>query len=143
MSIRISISIHDVHSAGNNLRRAILDLAEISDWASGEIGDNFDNPGVGEFAARALADDFGADYYVDCEDGRAATLDEDGDVVWTEDSVVELLCPDVTEAIEYPEALRVMAEESAHDAETDCSAWRALAQSIRLAAEALENVAEA
>ncbi len=138
----MKIDIQDVINSGS-VKKAILDYCEESDCvASGSCGPTFvcSGPGSGwqqnfdvnDFAARALSDDYGATSYVDSDDGREATKDEDGEIVWSDDSVVKLLVPSEEEAKENPEALLDMAEALLyyHSPASDKSGWRALLQQI-------------
>lgn len=148
----MKIDLQDVKNSGC-VKQAILDYCADSDSvASGDIGPTFScsGPGSGwqknhnenDYAARALADDYGAAAYVDCDDGREATLDADGDVVWSDDSVVELVVPDEAESLAHPEVLVQMAVAliECHSAASDKSAWQTLLMSIRDAAAKIEDL---
>lgn len=148
----MKIDIQDVRHSGS-VRQAILDYCVESDSvASGEVGPTFacSGPGSGwqqnfdatDYAARALDDDYGAQSYVDCDDGREATLDGDGDVVWSEDSVVNLVVPDEDDAIAYPDALADMAAAliECHSDASDKHAWQELLMNIRAAANKIEDL---
>lgn len=148
----MKIDLHDVRSADNSVSQAIEKFCSESDEvASGVIGPSFSASGPGpgwsrqhdacDFAARALADDFGARSYVDSADGREATLDDEGDVVWSDESVVELVVPDEDDALAHPEALAAMVGAlRTHSAESDIPAWEKLVGSIRAAADALSGL---
>ena len=99
----MKISIQDILDHGG-IPSAIEAIASEHDSiASGVIGPSFATSGPGpgwsqdfgcnDYAARALADDYGACSYIDSADGREATLDEADDVVWSDESVVELIAP--------------------------------------------------
>jgi hypothetical protein len=150
--MKIKIDIHDVVKSGS-VRQAILDYCEESEGvASGVIGQAFATSGPGsgwsqqfgaeDFAARALDVSYGAVSYVDCEDGREATIDQDGDVVWSEDSVICLVVPDEEDALAHPEALAKMAEDliDYHYATSDRDAWHSLLSSIREAARTIKDL---
>ncbi len=109
--MKLTIAIVAKH---NTIRAAIEAIAHESDSiASGIIGPSFacsgpgsgwqQNFGVTDYAKRALDDAFGAASYIDSGDGREATM-EDGEVVWSEESVVEIELPTVAECLESPEA---------------------------------------
>lgn len=78
--------------------------------ASGVIGSSFSTSGPGsgwsqqfdvrDYAKRALSEDYGASSYIDSDDGREATLDSDGNLEWSDESVVEIELPSVEEALE-------------------------------------------
>lgn len=150
---QIKIDISDVVASGNSVRRAIVDWASESDEvSSGVIGPSFfcSGPGSGwqrnhdenDYAARALADDYGAMAYVDCDSGRVATLDDEGDVVWSDDSEVEIEVPSAEDALRYPEALLAMAiaVRDHHHAASDTAAWRDLIDHVKTAGEKLDGV---
>lgn len=148
----MKINLQDVKNSGS-VRQAILDYCAESDKvASGEIGPTFScsGPGSGwqrnhdenDYAARALADDFGAASYVDCDDGREATLDDDGDVVWSDQSVVELVCPDDEDALANPDELANMATAliNYHAHASENKQWQSLLLRIRQAANKIEDI---
>lgn len=147
----IKIAIDDVISAGS-VKGAILAWAENSDEvASGVVGPSFScsGPGSGwqvnhdeeDYAKMALGDDYGAMAYVDSEDGRVATLDDDGEVVWSEVSEVVLVVPDESDALRHPEALAQMAAALVtYGTDNDVRAWIPLIDSIRMAAEKLDGI---
>lgn len=152
MSIKIDLS--DVVAAGS-VEGAILAWAQSSDeYASGTIGSSFSTSGPGtgwskthdasDFAERALSDDYGALYYVDAEDGRVASKDEDGDIQWTDESEIELACPSIEEAIDNPKEAAEMAKSviDTHGDESDKDDWRKLVKAIKEAADAFEDIDE-
>ena len=117
---RITLRISDIASSGS-VSAAIISSCESSDYlASGVIGPSFSTSGPGsgwqrqhdatDYASRALDDDYGARGYVDAGDGRLATLDDDGEVEWSEESIVAARIPDSDEVDEYPDAARAMLE---------------------------------
>lgn len=149
---QIKIDISDVNSAGS-VEEAIHEWCRNSDEvSSGVVGPSFacSGPGSGwqknfdetDYAERALSDDHGAVAYVDAHDGRVATLDDAGDVVWSEGSEVVLVVPDTDDALRYPEALRQMAiaVRDYHHAASDTTEWDALLSNIRTAAEKLDGI---
>ena len=150
----IKINISDVVMSDNSVTSAIHAYAKESDAiASGVVGQSFatSGPGAGwskqydesDYAQRALgdSDDGGARYYLDADDGRVAELDASGDVVWSDESMICLVCPDTDDATEYPDALRAMAAAlSTHADHSPMSEWRALAKSLRAATDALECI---
>jgi hypothetical protein len=114
-----------------------------------------------DFAQRAMRE--GAQYYLDAADGRLISAeyvededeDEDEDETltdlggckfrvgdWSDDSVVRIECPSIEDAIEAPERVAEMAQAviDHHAAKSDCGAWQKLIESIRGAAEALEQI---
>lgn len=152
MSIKIDLS--DVVAAGS-VESAILAFAENSDeYASGTIGSSFSTSGPGagwskthdssDFAERALDDEYGALYYVDSEDGRVASKDADGDITWSDESEIELVCPEIEDAIESPKEAAEMAQAviDTHGAESDKDDWRKLVKAIKEAAEAFDDIDE-
>lgn len=115
---RITLSIGYVRTS-RTVRAAILSVCDSSDYlASGVIGPSFSTSGPGsgwqrqhgsnDYARRALDDDYGARGYVDADDGRLATLGEDGEVEWTEGSIVHARVPDRDEVDDHPDAAREM-----------------------------------
>ena len=95
------------------LAEAIEEICEESDTvASGVIGSAFSTSGPGsgwtchhdvsDFARRALDGEYGACSYIDSADGREAELNKDGDLVWSDESVVEIILPTVEEAVDNP-----------------------------------------
>lgn len=142
----VTLSIEDVRHAGS-VPAAIVAACNSSDeLSSGPIGPEFStSPGpgqgwskehdVGDYADRALADEYGALGYVDEADGRMATLYDD-EVEWTAESVVCLIAPSDEDALSCPEALGMMVRAlTIHSARTDIAAWTALQERIRRAAE--------
>lgn len=112
MNIEISVRTLAPLKA-DSIKEAIEELAEESDeFASGVVGPSFATSGPGsgwsqrfdvtDYAERALAGDFGAVYYVDSDDGTYAELDEDDDVVWSEESCLDIDIPTVEEIVKYP-----------------------------------------
>lgn len=102
-----------------SISAAIEALCKESDTvASGVIGSSFacSGPGSGyqrnydvtDYAKRALSGDYGALSYIDSSDGREGELDDDGDVEWSDESVVEIELPSVEEALESPIAWGVI-----------------------------------
>lgn len=117
-----------------------------------------------DYARRAVEE--GALYYLDCDDGKLVSAeevdegekDENGewpdDVIhdlggthsrlsrWSEESVVEVICPSIEDAIQCPALVAQMAKSVAsfHGAMSDKAAWRSLVQQIRDAAESLEDI---
>lgn len=118
-----------------SISAAIEALCKESDTvASGVIGSSFSTSGPGsgwqrnydtsDYADRALADDYGSTSYIDSSDGREAELDEDGDVEWSDESVIELECPSLEDAMDNREAVQIMLDGlSVHAEETDLDAW--------------------
>ena len=106
--------------------------------ASGVIGPSFScsGPGSGwqkhhdvnDYAERALSDDYGALSYIDSSDGREATL-EDGEVVWSAESVVEIELPTVEQALEDMATWEIIKKEAA-DYGADQSEIDELAENI-------------
>lgn len=64
------------------------------------------------------------------------------EVEWSDESVVELVCPDVDDALENPEQVAEMAEAviQYHGPMSDKAEWKKLIESIKDAAEALSDV---
>ena len=148
----IKIDISDVNSAGS-VEEAIHEWCRNSDEvASGVVGPSFacSGPGSGwqknfdeaDYASRALSDDHGAVAYIDVADGRVATLDDAGDVVWSDSSEVVLAVPDTDDALQYPDALMQMAVavRDYHHAASDTAEWDTLLSRIRAAAEKIEGI---
>lgn len=147
----MKITISDVGNNNHSIDEAIEAWAEESDTtASGVIGSSFSTSGPGsgwtknhdvnDYAARALDDDYGAAQYVDSSDGRVATLDDEGAMSWTDESAVELVCPDEEDALANPKALRAMVEAlstSTHTDESDMAKWKELVSAINEASEAI------
>ena len=107
MELEITLSMIDEHGS---IAAAIEAACEEHDTlASGIIGPSFDTSGPGagwsrqfgaaDYAARALEGEDGALGYIDSSDGRLATMEE-GELVWSEETVVEVVDDneDVSEA---------------------------------------------
>lgn len=114
----ITLNIRD---CSDGISKAISEACEVSEYlAAGVIGPSFccSGPGAGwqancgpnDYAARALSDEYGAAGYVDVDDGRLATLDDDGEVEWSEGSVVELTAPTADEIDDDRDAAVMMVE---------------------------------
>lgn len=95
----ITIKLSDIEYH-ESVSAAIDAVCEKSDRvASGTIGSSFSTSGPGygwsiqheaeDYARRALDDEYGAEGYIDSSDGRMATI-EDGEVVWTDETVVDV-----------------------------------------------------
>lgn len=107
--------------------------------ASGIIGPSFATSGPGpgwsrqygaaDYAKRALADDFGAGSYIDSSDGREATLDDDGDAEWSDESVVEIETPSLEDALENPDEFAILAKDAASYG-ADKEEWEALVEKV-------------
>jgi len=131
----MKITIEQVAEAGNNVASAIEAACKDHDSiASGVIGPSFGTSGPGsgwskqydasDYAERAISGDYGASSYIDSSDGREATLDEDGEVEWSDESVIELVCPSLEEAMESPDAYEAMVSGLVeHGMATDTDAW--------------------
>ncbi len=138
----MKITLEQVAENGNSVSSAIEAACNAHDSiASGMIGPSFacSGPGSGwqrnydvsDYAERALADDYGASSYIDSGDGREATLDEDGELEWSDESVIELVCPTLEQAMENRGAYDAMSEAlTIHCAETDMDAWETLEEHI-------------
>jgi hypothetical protein len=138
----MKITIEQVVEAGNNVASAIEAACKDHDSiASGVIGPSFATSGPGsgwskqydasDYAERALSGDYGASSYIDSSDGREATLDELEELDWSDESVIELVCPSLAEAMEYPDAYEAMiAALHLHDAETDPGPWNDLEERV-------------
>jgi hypothetical protein len=120
----MKITLKDIQEYGS-ISAAIEEFAKKSDYvASGVIGPSFATSGPGsgwsrqfdetDYAERALKDEFGASSYIDSEDGREATLDENGDLVWSEESVVDIEIPSFAEILENTDAWNEMNKSLAH-----------------------------
>lgn len=121
-----TITIRDIAAVERGRLDPVAYLIETSscdtDWCSGQVGPSFatSGPGAGwakqfdatDYAQRALEE--GACAYVDSYDGRAATLDEEGDVVWTDGSVITFELPSAEEALEHPVAFATLCEAVDH-----------------------------
>lgn len=120
----MKISIHTLSELNvNSIAKAIEEIAREHDSiASGIIGPSFSTSGPGsgwskqhdchDYARRALSGDYGACSYIDSSDGREATL-EDGEVVWSEESVVEIQVPSIEEAINNPDEWEIIKRDAA------------------------------
>lgn len=138
----MKITIALVAANNNSVAAAIEAKALKSDSiASGIIGPSFSTSGPGpgwsknhdasDFARRALSLDYGADSYIDSDDGREATLKE-GKLVWTDNSVIELQTPSLDEALEAPAAYEEMAKgaKGPHAYNVYESEWADLARKV-------------
>lgn len=163
----LSIDIGDVANHGT-VEAAIAAWCEESDTTStGVIGSSFStsgpgpgwsmNHGVNDYAQRAM--EGGAKYYIDAEDGRMktaewiseddATEDDDRDMnacafrvgEWSDESVIELVCPDIGDVLENKEAFAEMVKSlRRHHAESNVAAWKKLVAEIRELAEEVDGV---
>jgi len=107
--------------------------------ASGVIGPSFATSGPGsgwsrqydvtDYAKRALAHDYGAGSYIDSSDGREATLNDEGEVEWTEESVVEIETPSLEEALENPIDFAALAS-TADQYGADAEEWESLVERV-------------
>ena len=119
MTPTIKLTLAKIRKAGSIAAAIEAYCEEHYSIASGIIGPSFAcsgpgsgwqrNFGVNDYASRALSDEFGARYYVDSEDGRCAELDDE-DVVWSEESIVELEAPDEDEIETDRETVEMMIE---------------------------------
>lgn len=119
--------------------------------ASGVIGPSFScsGPGSGwqknhdvtDYAERALSDDYGALSYIDSSDGRKATL-QDGEVVWSAESVVEIELPTVEQALEDMATWEIIKKEAA-DYGADQSEIEELAETIEECREIIAEITAA
>lgn len=118
--MQIEISHVEYHGS---ISAAIEAKCEASDCiASGVIGPAFSTSGPGsgwscqygvrDYAERALADDYGATSYIDSSDGREATLNESGKVVWSEDSEVEIIMPTIDEIVASTASANTLLEQA-------------------------------
>jgi len=136
----IRLDIHDIRKAGT-IEKAIVA------W-----GDDHPEIACGDAeacnAAALAAMESGALAYVDANDGKivraeAVTDGTDADDIrheiggdqfvvgdWSDHSVIELLCPDDEDVMQYPEIAAMMAEDAIgqHSRESDQVAWRRLIQ---------------
>jgi hypothetical protein len=122
------------------------------------------NHGPDDYAIRAMEE--GAEHYIDSDDGRMCSAlpiydeearDEDGDLLdgvycsegiyfrvgdWTDESVVKVKCPDIDDAIKYPEIAAQMARSVSdhHYAESDRQAWKNLVAGIRNLSESFADM---
>lgn len=145
----MKINIHNVNEHGS-ISAAIEARAKDSDSiASGIIGPSFScsgpgsgwqkNHDVSDYAERALMDDYGAASYIDSDDGREATLDEDGDVVWSDECEVEIEMPSTEEALGMPEAFANMAQDI-NNYEGQTEGWEQLEAVINNMDAAVERI---
>lgn len=63
-------------------------------------------------------------------------------MVWTDESVVELVCPDIDEAMEHPVEVAEMARAviNTHSPMSDRAEWKKLVEAIQEAGEALSSI---
>lgn len=61
---------------------------------------------------------------------------------WTTDSVVEIVCPDIKDALQHPDWVAKMAQSviDHHGAESDRAEWKSLIVAIKAAAEAVDDI---
>lgn len=167
MKAHISIDIHDVVKA-NGVKNAITNWCENSDTTScGIIGPSFSTSGPGsgwtknfscnDYATRALQQ--GALHYIDVDDGKLISAEEveyehDKEYViyndgrfyqlgsWSDESVIEIVCPEITDAIEHPELTAEMAQSviDYHYPLSNTKEWKELIDNIHNLAEAFENI---
>ena len=127
---------------------SIEEFAKESDEiASGVIGPSFSTSGPGsgwstqfdvhDYAKRALDDSFGASSYIDSEDGSEATLDENGDLEWSEESVVEIEIPSFGEILKNMDAWLEMASTA-----TDYGADRKEIENLQKMVEGFDSAIE-
>jgi hypothetical protein len=98
MDLEITLSMIDEHGSITAAIEAACD--DHDTLASGEVGPSFSTSGPGcgwsiqhnatDYARRSLDGEYGACGYVDSSDGRMATF-EDGALVWTDETVVEVV----------------------------------------------------
>lgn len=165
----VVIDLDDVRAAGG-VEQALLAWSENSDTTtSGVVGSSFSTSGPGpgwtknhdedDYSRRAFAEC--ALYYLDASDGRLreaeSTDDEatdDNDVYadigggtyrvgdWSDESVVRVDVPEIEDALAHPELVAAMAQSviDYHGPESDRAEWKKLIESIRAAAEAVEDI---
>lgn len=161
----MEIDLNDVRKHGS-VRDALRHYCDESDtMACGIIGMEFATSGPGpgwckhydvsDFARRALEGDYGATAYLDIDDGRLATRaakdddedddqEDDFDVEWTDSSVVEILCPDIDDALDYPEqTAELMRALATHHDASDLDAWRKLVDEIAARKQLHDALADA
>lgn len=108
----------------NSIAEAIEEIAREHDSiASGIIGPSFSTSGPGsgwskqhdchDYARRALIGDYGACSYIDSSNGREATLNDDEEIEWSEESVVEIELPSIEEALRNPEEWAIIKRDAA------------------------------
>lgn len=149
----MKISINTLRKlSATSIADAIEKIAQEHDSiASGIIGPSFatsaPGPGwskqydVSDYAKRALADDYGATSYIDSEDGREATLNDAGEIEWSDESVVEVELPSVEQALENPDEFAILARAAADFGNKE--EWEALIEKIEnypTRQEALERI---
>lgn len=143
----MKISIRNI---AKGISQMIEEHAQESDSiASGIVGPSFScsGPGSGwqknhdasDYAARALADDYGAIRYIDSADGREATLNDEGEVEWSDESVVEIELPTVEEALEDMATWGIIKREAANYG-VDQDEIDALAEQIESASEIIAEI---
>lgn len=110
--------------------------------------------GASDYARAAIAEDIansgcepGESWAFDPTDGRVATgvAGDDGElshVVWGDESIVRVECPDIGEAAEHPGLVAEMAKAvvNTHGDKSDRKAWAALVGSARELAESLDGI---
>lgn len=162
----MKITLEMVAENGNSVSSAIEAACKDHDSiASGVIGPSFacSGPGsgwqrnydVGDYAKAALSGDYGASSYIDSYDGREATLSDGEELEWSDESVIELVCPSLEDALENQTAVDAMLDAlTIHSAMTDQDAWDALEEKMQkpyeirdssgefLYVESLETLAE-
>jgi hypothetical protein len=107
MKLEITLSMLDAHLSIQDAIEAACDGHDT--LSSGIVGSSFSTSGPGagwsrqhgasDFAERALDGEDGSLGYIDSSDGRMATM-EDGEIVWSDETVVEVVDDneDVSEA---------------------------------------------
>jgi hypothetical protein len=121
----MKISIHTLGKLNvSSIADAIEEIAREHDSiASGIIGPSFSTSGPGsgwskqhdchDYARRALGGDYGAGSYIDSGDGREATLNDDDEIEWSEESAVEIELPSIEEALNNPEEWAIIKRDAA------------------------------
>lgn len=121
----MKISIHTISKINVTTIAAAIEAiaAEHDTIASGVIGPSFSTSGPGsgwskqhdchDYARRALSADYGAVSYIDSSDGREATMNDDEELEWSDESVVEIELPSVEEALEDPAAAKIIIDQAA------------------------------
>lgn len=138
----MNIRIKTIAKLGaTSIADAIEKIAQESDTiASGIIVPSFScsGPGAGwqknhdvhDYAMRALEESYGALSYIDSEDGREAEM-EDGNLVWSEESVVEIEIPTLEDAIKNPEEYAILAKDAArYVSANEAEEWAELAEKV-------------
>jgi hypothetical protein len=146
----IRITLGDVVESGS-IEAAIESHCHESDrYATGVVGPSFatSGPGAGwstqygpaDFARRAIEE--GAEAYIDLDDGRVATLADDGTIEWSEESVIEMVVPSIDEVAENPTEAAEMARGAfgLHACKSDRRAWAKLVESVRSMYESMEDI---